>query len=323
MSLGLALARERVPTTIFEAGDYPRHRVCGEFIAGLRDSEATMLRPFLRRAIIHRTVAWFCGDRLIRRQVLASPAWGISRLTLDKRLADAFVEAGGELRTRTRVVDQTCPPGRVLAMGRRACSSEWVGLKMHLRKMERAADLEVHLGRGCYVGLCGVDDGWMNLCGLFSRRIVSRGAGADLFRRSLLAAGMNALAKRVEKAEVREGSVLVTAGLGYEPAPAGYTLQIGDAFAMIPPFTGNGMALAFQSASASFAPLRAWCEGASSWVRAVHEAKRAIAANAHRRLGMARALHPWLVQPLRQRIFSTVQRAGIVPLGPLTRLLQR
>ena len=35
LSLGLALRRAAVPVTIFEAGVYPRHRVCGEFIAGL------------------------------------------------------------------------------------------------------------------------------------------------------------------------------------------------------------------------------------------------------------------------------------------------
>ena len=35
LSLGLALRRAGVPVTLHEAGEYPRHRVCGEFIAGL------------------------------------------------------------------------------------------------------------------------------------------------------------------------------------------------------------------------------------------------------------------------------------------------
>src|ERR1044072_7840589 len=33
--LGAALHRAVVPTAVYEAGDYPRHRVCGEFITGL------------------------------------------------------------------------------------------------------------------------------------------------------------------------------------------------------------------------------------------------------------------------------------------------
>ena len=40
LSLGVALRREGVPVTLFEAGDYPRHRVCGEFIAGLAETTA-------------------------------------------------------------------------------------------------------------------------------------------------------------------------------------------------------------------------------------------------------------------------------------------
>jgi len=35
LSLGLALRRRGVPVTVWEAGHYPRHRVCGEFITGL------------------------------------------------------------------------------------------------------------------------------------------------------------------------------------------------------------------------------------------------------------------------------------------------
>ena len=35
LSLGLALRQQDIPVTLFEAGSYPRHRVCGEFITGL------------------------------------------------------------------------------------------------------------------------------------------------------------------------------------------------------------------------------------------------------------------------------------------------
>lgn len=323
LCVGTELVRAGIPTTIFEAGDYPRHRVCGEFVAGLSGVEATKLRPLFKDAIAHRDVAWFCGERMVRRQTLTAPAWGISRITLDKRMADHFVEAGGDLRTRTRIADNACPPGRVLAVGRPAHASEWVGLKLHLRGIELEADLEVHLGRGSYVGLCKVDDGWINLCGLFSRQTVSRGAGEDLFRRTLLASGLVSLAKRVEHAEIRRGSAMATAGLAYARQVDGTTLQLGDAFAMIPPFTGNGMALAFQSAMAAFAPIKAWSEGASSWTRAVHEAKRAIAVNARRRLRIARMLHPWLLRPMRQRVFSFAQYTRVVPLGTLTHFLHR
>src|SRR5215469_18650464 len=34
LSLGIGLRNRGVPATILEAGTYPRHRVCGEFISG-------------------------------------------------------------------------------------------------------------------------------------------------------------------------------------------------------------------------------------------------------------------------------------------------
>ena len=34
LTLGVALRQRDVPVTLYEAGSYPRHRVCGEFICG-------------------------------------------------------------------------------------------------------------------------------------------------------------------------------------------------------------------------------------------------------------------------------------------------
>ena len=34
LTLGIGLRQREVPVTIWEAGNYPRHRVCGEFISG-------------------------------------------------------------------------------------------------------------------------------------------------------------------------------------------------------------------------------------------------------------------------------------------------
>ena len=34
LTLGIGLRQQGVPVTVWEAGQYPRHRVCGEFISG-------------------------------------------------------------------------------------------------------------------------------------------------------------------------------------------------------------------------------------------------------------------------------------------------
>jgi 2-polyprenyl-6-methoxyphenol hydroxylase-like FAD-dependent oxidoreductase len=42
LTLGIALRQREVAVTICEAGHYPRHRVCGEFISGR--GQATLAR---------------------------------------------------------------------------------------------------------------------------------------------------------------------------------------------------------------------------------------------------------------------------------------
>src|SRR5262249_37653299 len=96
LSLGLALRRADVPVTLYEAGTYPRHRVCGEFITGLGVSTIARLglESFVRDALRHHDVAWHLGEDAPRIQKLPSPALGISRWALDARLAEAFVRSG-------------------------------------------------------------------------------------------------------------------------------------------------------------------------------------------------------------------------------------
>jgi flavin-dependent dehydrogenase len=148
LALGLALRRANVPVTLFDAGRYPRHRVCGDFIAGLSSStvDRLQLAPMLADARSHREVAWYHRTRLIRVQKLPEPAFGLSRHALDARLADAFIAAGGELQPATRSTDLASQPGRVLATGRARRESPWLGLKFHVHGLTLTRDLELHLG---------------------------------------------------------------------------------------------------------------------------------------------------------------------------------
>jgi 2-polyprenyl-6-methoxyphenol hydroxylase-like FAD-dependent oxidoreductase len=97
LALGLALRRSGVPVTLFEAGDYPRHRVCGEFIAGLSGTtvEALGLKDVLADCTPHRAVTYIVRGQALPSFALPGTAWGISRHTLDHRLARAFVAAAG------------------------------------------------------------------------------------------------------------------------------------------------------------------------------------------------------------------------------------
>ena len=320
LSLGLALRHAGVPVTILEAGDYPRHRVCGEFITGLTATTINRLglAPLLADALQHRQVAWFIGDETkpARVQRLPSPALGLSRHLLDARLASAFTAAGGDLRTRTRASDLAPKPGRILATGRRG-RSPWLGLKIHARGLALTRDLELHLGDHAYVGLSRVEDGAVNICGLFRRRELCA-KGANLLLGYLQAAGLRTLASRLAAAELDPASFCAVAAISFDPrVPPADRVLLGDACAMIPPFTGNGMAMAFQSAEIALAPLLSYARSTTGWLETCRTIHTALRRRFRVRLASANVLHPFLLQPPRQRWLNALTRARLLPLRPL------
>lgn len=326
LALGLALRRAAVPVVLHEAGAYPRHRVCGEFIAGLDHAtvQALGLEAFLRDALPQSEAAWFVREERVYHSTLPQPALGISRYVLDAALADAFRDAGGDLRCHSRVDARAAPPGRVFASGRSRRPSQWLGLKVHATNLHLVADLELHLGDRAYVGLARVDSGTTNVCGLFRLRAqLSAGQPRQtILRRYLRAAGLHELAARLDAARLDPDSACAVAALQYvsRVSPPD-RLCIGDACAMIPPYTGNGMAMAFQSAAIALAPLLAFSRGESSWSETCRETNRRLRGRFGVRLVSANLVHPMLWHPGQQRWIAGLARAGLLPFRPLYSLL--
>lgn len=319
LSLGLALRRAKVDVTIYEAGSYPRHRVCGEFITGL--SETTRRRlgldVLLADAARNRDVAWFLRAKNIRTQHLPEPALSLSRYILDQRLAEAFVEEGGTLRSGARIAAQADAPGRIFATGRRRSRSGWLGLKIHAVELPLARDLELHLGEHAYVGLARIEAGRVNICGLFRQRPLN-GKGAELLIGYLQAAGLRNLATRIGSAKLDPASFCAVAAVDFDGRfPTTADVRVGDAAATIPPFTGHGMAMAFQSAETALSPLIAYARGEQEWPAARDAIHAALRRRFRVRLASADALHSFLLQPHRQRWLAAFSRARLLPMRPL------
>ncbi|MEO6784740.1 MAG: hypothetical protein ABI318_01300 [Chthoniobacteraceae bacterium] len=293
LSLGIALRSRGVPVRIVEAGSYPRHRVCGEFISGIADAEldALGIRDLFASAQRHSTTAWFDGERPMWSRVLPVPAYGLSRYFLDAALAERFAALGGELRCGGRFEGEG--EGIVWAAGREKQASDWLGLKAHFEGLALSADLELHLKDGGYVGLSCVENGRVNVCGLFRRSGTVNGGHALIA--ATRDAGFVRLAERLSEALPVEGSLKGVShfSLGWQRERDDGRVTIGDSAAMIPPFTGNGMTMAFQSALAAAEPLARWSAGAIGWDDAAVELRRA-----HRRLFARRLRWAWLLQSL-------------------------
>lgn len=281
LTLGIGLRQRGVPVTVWEAGQYPRHRVCGEFISGRGQvtlARLGLLEPLQRAGAIQARTAAFFSPRIgAPARPLAEPAISISRHTLDDFLAREFRKLGGELREHERWRGEMSGEGIVRASGRRmepvVNGWRWFGLKVHARNVDLTADLEMHLSPSGYVGMSRLKDGEVNICGLFRRS--ATGDGALHWQETLRGAAGSLRHQRLANADFAEESFCSVAGLSLAPHRASAVDEccVGDTITMTPPVTGNGMSMAFESAELAAEPLAAYSDGQEKW----ETAKQAIA----------------------------------------------
>lgn len=325
LSLGVALCSRGVPVQIHEAGVYPRHRVCGEFICGVEEATLQTLgiADLLSDAVRCQDTVWFYRGRPVYQKILPKPAYGISRYLLDERLADQFRELGGDLYQNSRLSnDAVANEGTICATGRRAANNDWVGLKFHARGLSLGSDLELHFGKRAYLGLSRIENGLINVCGLFRRRSGLSASKNELPLAYLEACEMTALLNRLECSEILMETITGISALAYgrggEPPPD--IFAIGDQAGLIPPFTGNGMSIAFESATLALEPVLAWATGALGWQAARNSAYALQGKAFAGRRRVAGLIHPLLYRPSGQRLLSLFARSRLIPFTPLFKL---
>jgi flavin-dependent dehydrogenase len=324
LGLGMGLRRRGVPVTLHEAARYPRHRVCGEFLSGLRPAtlESLGITAAFADARRHEGGAWFDRGEKILEFSLPAPALGVSRHFLDERLRRRLEAAGGRVEQGSRQ-ERLPREGLVWTAGRQPRRGPWIGLKVHLFGLPLDGGLEMHLGRNGYVGLTPVEEGRVNVCGLFRLDQTRRGKGGELLLDYLRAGGNGALADRLAASPRDEASFLGVAGfeLGWQEPTDGLCV-LGDAAGIIPPFTGNGMAMALESAELAVDPLLRWSGGESSWEECVAAVRARLRRKFSRRLAAGSALQRLLLHPAGVGAARALGGLGLLPFRPLLALVR-
>lgn len=322
LTLGIGLRQQGIPVTVWEAGHYPRHRVCGEFISGRGQdvlARLGLLDAFFEAgADLACTAAFYLGKVGTPVRDLSTPALCLSRFAMDALLAGHLRQAGGELREDARWREDDYGEGVVRANGRRLQPREdgchWFGLKVHAHNVLLAADLEMHGSQTGYVGFCRLARGVVNVCGLF-RRTADKPESPQAWRDLLRGEPGTPLRERFADAVIDQGSFCSVAGFSLKPqcAAARSECCIGDALTMIPPVTGNGMSMAFEAAELAIGPLAAYSRGESSWSEARQRVAEACDRTFARRLAWARCLQWMMFAPrLRARVGSAVLHSGLL-----------
>lgn len=297
LSLGIALRKRDIPVILHEAGTYPRHRVCGEFISGV--SEKTLcslgIQDLLQNAMPARDCTWFSTAKPLFHNQLPKKSWSISRFDLDHALAERFETLGGRLQTGNRVVDLAAEKGVVLTTGRQRQRSSLVGLKMHVRGLKLVADLEMHITSSGYVGLNQISPDQVNICGLFDKADI-RGTAQASVAGTIDAIGFDELSQRLRNAEYIPKSFCAVSGFspGWQLMATPDELRLGDAAAMIAPITGNGMSMAFESAHVATGPLASYSREKMDWEEAVKGIRRKMRQTFAQRMFISRIAHPLL-----------------------------
>lgn len=313
MTLGILLRERSVPVTVWEAHAYPRHRVCGEFISG-RGAELLqcILPEIASRARAARTVRFFTNGHATSETALPVDGLSISRWELDDLLANRFGKAGGELIVNRRWTESYEREALVRATGRRMTSREegWTGLKLHLKTYEGSADLEMHFSDQGYVGISKLPEG-ANVCALVRSEFPLDNFRAEPLQ--TLGLLLDDQTRDRLSDTVERGSICAVAGVSFSAANTRNECCIGDARRMIPPFTGNGMSIAIESAFAAAQPLTDFSAGRRSWSETLANVRRAMGKRFGSRFAVANLLH----QIANRSWTRTLMLSGLKTIRPL------
>jgi flavin-dependent dehydrogenase len=281
-AFALELARHGASAMILERMPGPHHKVCGEFLS----DRAQALLQYLgidADALGGASVETLCLSNGSKQASAPLPfrAVGISRFLLDGTLLEAAERAGASVfrgvpvdgledrgcRVRVRTARATFECRAVaLASGKHNIrglprpDGSMVGFKIHLRPAKAASRALIGLVhliafKGGYLGLCMVEQGTLSIAWIINADVL-RSVGTSWAAQSRYFAEQSSFfGDLTNGATTAWEKPLAVSGLPYgfmrseTIAPTIY--PVGDQLAVIPPFSGDGTALALASGIAA------------------------------------------------------------------------
>jgi flavin-dependent dehydrogenase len=278
---GLRLAEAGREVLLLERERGPRHKVCGEFLSAeaLGYLRACGVDPLQHGARPVRRLRFSAGERVIET-ALPFPALSLSRTVLDEALLRRAEERGCVVARGVGVEKLMRSDGEwhacsddgeivraaqvVLASGKHdlrgwarpaGVQNDLIGFKMHWRLAPCPANaltdhIELHQFAGGYGGLVALEDGAANLSVVVRRRVFQQLGGWPALLAHMRAKN-RLIAERLAEAEaVWERPVAISSiPYGYLARGVDGEWRVGDQAAVIPSFTGDGMAIAMHSAA--------------------------------------------------------------------------
>lgn len=250
---------------VIEAGSYPSHKVCGEFISP--EAMPILDEWELVPPVEIDTILLHAGNCTHTYQ-LRHPAGAMSRYELDLQLVERARNRGACVRTETRVValrpgnphrirlstgERIAAKHLLVSTGRLAGAEEshrpYMGFKRHFEGIEMERALELFSLPGAYVGMTPLGDGSVNVAALVSAKW-SKESPEAIMRGVLERCGAKRLSEQITGARPLFTEWLAASVPPFGPRltpswPNGYF--VGDAAGTIAPASGDGIAMAITS----------------------------------------------------------------------------
>jgi menaquinone-9 beta-reductase len=337
-SAAITAARAGAKVVLFEAKEFPRHKVCGEFVSAeslgvlenlLRDSPEG--HRLLNAPPVIDRIRLFLGNRMIE-SVVEPAAVSIARYDLDAALWQAAQRSGVDARANSEVSSVsedgqfqivsssgTCTAkALVIAAGRWSQFTanrvvppgpKWIGVKTHFREANPSASTDLYFFENGYCGVQPVAADAVNACAMVrSDRATSL---EDVFALHPL------LARRAAKWTPLMQPVS-TAPLIYRrpQCTRGNMALAGDAAAFIDPFVGDGISIALRSGRAAAECLQDHLSGEDSLSSGIARYEQVYAQEFQPLLSVASKVRSLLSLPVAARAlaFELLRLPGVMPL---------
>lgn len=344
-TLAALLAGRGIRVAVIDRDLFPRDKLCGEFLSY---DALPVLAPLGVVAELDRIAApaiehcRIIGSRRTYEFALPRPARGISRLTLDNLLLET-AERRGALRLDGWTAANIAPRERHVILQRnserrelaaRVIVGAWgrwgrfdkqlgrafvrdrsrrnFGFKRHYRPVAPApaTSIDLYSFRRGYLGVNGVEGGVTNICGLVhASRLSGHRGGWETFIDTLRSEeprleSLFAAHESAQEGYLSSEPVIFRARSAVEEG----VFMVGDASGIIDPLTGNGMAMAIQSALLAAPILLRLIENPASREELEREYRHEHQRFFSRRIAWSRAVAAMLSRPRALDTALTVTR---------------
>jgi flavin-dependent dehydrogenase len=275
LSLSIDLARRGYHVAVVEKGNYPRHKVCGEYVS--KESRRYLLEicPELKHVqspVINKFLM-SSGNKTFRTD-LQQGGFGISRYLLEKLLfneakikgVEFFINAAvkkvlenkatrdysvfvEDRILRAKLVCNSAGRKSAITVNNERGRTNYVGVKYHIKQQRNENLIEIHNFKGGYCGISSIEENKSCLCYIINSDQIKQQGSIKAVEENILSKNPQ-LENIFKHSEFLFEKPVTISGIDFriKKTERDGILHLGDSAGTIAPVTGNGMSMALRSA---------------------------------------------------------------------------